>query len=106
MFKKLLLAAGLLLSFQSVAETQVWHMGTVESVYPQNNGNFIIILKDETPDCDGYFNVTVGQAGVTQEASEKMMSVALAAGMSGKELRVNFDKDSTSCFVNRMKIQF
>lgn len=39
-------------------------MGTVESVYPLKDGTFIIIFNEETPDCDGYFNVAVGQVGV------------------------------------------
>ena len=109
MLKKWLLIVGLLMSGQSYAETPVWHVSTIKHVYPLNNGNFIIVFDKDSPDCthaSNYFNVTVGQAGVTQEGLQNMLSTALAAGVGRKTVQVNFDKDSASCFINRMMIYF
>lgn len=109
MLKKWLLIVGLLMSGLSYAETPVWHVSTIKNVYPLNNGNFIIVFDEDSPDCthaSNYFNVTVGQSGVTQEGLQNMLTTALAAGMSKKTVQVNFDKDSASCFINRIMIHF
>ena len=109
MFKKLILAITLLMSFQAFAETTVWMTGTVKILYPSANGNFIVIFNEPPTDCTNpskYYNVTVGQASVTEQGAAAMLSTAMAAGMANKTLKVNFDKDSASCFINRMQLIF
>ena len=111
MLKFFLVALVLLIPCQAFAESYVWFTGTVKRVYPLNNGNFIIIFNENSALCtsrpsDQYHNVTVGQANVTAEGLKAMLSTTTTAGVTGKKLMINFDKDSASCFVNRMQLIF
>ena len=106
-----MIATLLFLPFQSFAETNVWFTGTVKTVYPFKNGDFVITFEESSNECNSpstpkYYYVAVGEAGVTEQGVERMLSTALTAGMGKKQLSINFNKDSTSCFINRMQINF
>lgn len=86
-----------------------WYGDRVKWLYPEANGNLIIVFEEAPSACthpDGYFRVSVGVNGVTQEAANKFYSLALTAATTGKVLRVNFDTHSSNCYINRMLVNF
>ena len=95
----------------SVASAGSWHNSDIKRIYPIADGAFIVTFKTDHADCKSgsspkTFYVKVGESGVTQEAQDKMYSLVLAAAMSGKKVQVNFETVSSSCFVNRMLVEF
>lgn len=91
------------------AATPTWFTGTVKSVYPLADGRYVIIFNEDSPSCDGtpgnkYHYVGIGENGVTADAAKYYFSTALTALTTGKPLSINFDADSSGCFINRMYI--
>ena len=99
------------LPMQSIA-APVWHTSTIKSIYPHADGNFVIIFNQDSPSCTStagasdYYYVGIGQNGVTAGAIDKMYAAALAAGMGGKSVTINFDDSTTACYINRLTVDF
>lgn len=109
MFKKLFLSTLLLISTQSFAATEQWFMGTISALYPLSDGSFIVLFNEDSTECSDagkYHWVVVGQNNVTTEGAERMLSTVMAAGMANKQININFDKDSSKCYINRMQLIF
>lgn len=99
----------LLLMSQFALSVEQYHTAQVARVYPLASGDFVLTFKAQSSFCknlDKYYYVSVGKNGVTQEGSEKMMSVALAAASMGKPLTVLFDDASSECSINRLLVDF
>ncbi|WP_238152006.1 response regulator receiver protein [Microbulbifer sp. A4B17] len=99
-----------LLSFSAVAE-EVWFTSTVTRVYPHGDGHFVITFADDSPGCPSgidpkYHRVKVGENGVTEEGLNLMFSAALAGAAAGKEVRINFDGSSSTCYINRLFVKY
>lgn len=96
-------------SFAHAEIVSKWYSSKVKWIYPEANGNFIILFESSDPECthaDKYYRVSVGQSSVTSEAAEKFYSLALTAAMTGRQLSVNFNTASTNCYINRMYVNF
>ena len=105
----MLLPAVLAISTASAAPT--WHTSTINAVYPQANGEVVIVFNEDAPTCTNasrpkYHYVRVGENGMTQEGVKMIMSAALSAAALGKPVTINFDNASTGCFVNRLWVSF
>jgi len=89
----------------------IWHKSTIRTVYPQADGSFVLRLSADSVDCSNqnvpkYYKVATDQNGVTDEGRRQMYAAALAAAAAGKEVTINFDSDTTSCYVNRLLVDF
>lgn len=103
----LLIVATTFISFN--AHAGLWHTAKIKNVYPQADGNFVLILYADHSSCTNanspdYYYVSVGQNGVTQEGANKMYAAALAAAISGKSVTFNFDENSSTCSINRLSL--
>lgn len=95
--------------FSSSAFAGVWHIDSVNSIYPLANGDFVVTFKNPPDSCineSKYFYVKVGSNSMTQEGSEKIYSLAMTAATTGKKLKVYFDETSSLCHVNRAQVSF
>jgi len=108
--KNFILLICLLFTQTAIAEN-VWFTGTVKSLYPTADGKIVVMLNEDSPQCTHpgnpkYHYIEVGQNSVTSEALTHMYSALLTAGTSKKTVSINFDKDSSACYINRLKINF
>ncbi len=106
--KYLIFSISVLVSSMSLSDAR-WHTSKVARVYPLSDGAFVITFQNFTEACtngDKYFYVQAGQNGASAEGVEKMYSLAMTAGVTGKDLSINFDSTSLKCFVNRMSVDF
>lgn len=86
-----------------------WVTGTLMYVYPQGNGDFVLIFDVDSPNCPvtgprKYMNANVGQNGMTAEGAKKIYSAALAALLTRSVVQVAFDDATTACFINRLVV--
>ena len=98
-----------LIAGHTAGAAEVWHSGTLKSVYPSANGDFVIIFDVDSASCTGggpgkFHHVTVGQNGVTADGSKKIYALMLAAMMSRNPVSIAFDDSSGACYVNRASI--
>lgn len=106
------LVTALLLLFSlhtRVEAADLWHTSTLKWVYPVANGSFILAFNLESASCPSpsspkYFNVVVGENGVTEEAARKFYAAAMAALVTRMTVQVNFSDSSSACFINRMLV--
>ena len=106
--KNILLLILTTFSLSAFAEN-VWHQSTIKTIYPQSDGGFVIIFDSSSLNCsrpDKYHFVSANQNGVTQEGVNSMLSVVLTAATLNKSIMVYFDKESSSCVVNRLQVEF
>ena len=105
--KKIISIFLLLVSMSATAEK--WHTGEIKMIYPLNNGGFVLTFKNHPQECASpsqYFYTKVGERGITNEGANNIYSLALMAATSGKEVAINYDDTSESCFINRAYVVF
>lgn len=96
-------------SSASFAATQ-YFQGSVQSVYPQGDGSFILTFTQNSPACSSqsnpqYFSVAAGQFGVTSDGVKAMLATALTAFATGRSLSFAFDDSTSNCYINRLSVQ-
>jgi hypothetical protein len=89
--------------------TYTWHEGKVDRIYPQKDGNFIITFKNDSSLCTNaslpkYHYVSENIEGVNRAGVNAMLSVAMAAGMADKNLKVYFNKTSATCDISKLYV--
>jgi len=87
----------------------VWLEATIAFVYPQADGSLTLAFNEDSPTClnpasPKYYNVAVGQNGMTADGVRNILSAALWALTAGNRVQVNFDDSTTKCYVNRLII--
>lgn len=87
------------------------HTAEIRKIYPVANGDFVLSFKTESEHCTNgsspkHYYVSVGENAVTQEGSEKMLSVALVAASTGKPITIRFSDATNQCFINRLFVGF
>ena len=97
-------------SYSAIAKP-TWHSDKITRVYPLGEGGFVITFANNSPSCTNtsqskYHYVAVGQNGVTEEGIKFLYSAALTAAASGKTVDINFDASSSSCYINRLSVNF
>lgn len=95
----------------TVSAAPVWHTSKIKWIYPLSSGAVILTFEIESPTCNpgattNYHLITVGENGVTQEALENMLAVALTAATTGRAVSINFDDATTYCYINRLYVRF
>lgn len=106
--KKLLFICILFLTSSTYAQ-DVWFSSTIKTVYPLNEGSFILTFREDSPNCmgkDDYHVVREGLHGVTAEGVKMIYSAALTAAASGTRVAIYFNSATSNCEVNRMKVLF
>jgi hypothetical protein len=105
--------AGLaLLGMTSTASAaEVWLEATIAFVYPQADGSLTLAFNEDSPTClnaasPKYYNVAVGQNGITVDGVRNILSAALWALTNTNRVHVNFDDSTTKCYVNRLIIGY
>lgn len=88
---------------------EVWHTSTLKRIYPLANGSIVLQFDSESASCTAttnpkYYNIVVGQNGVTTDGLRNMLAVALTAFSTGRSISIAFDDASPSCYVNRLQI--
>lgn len=98
----------LLISSQAFSD-YTWHSSEIRRIYPQANGSFIVTFVNPSPDCsrsDNYHYISTDAGGVTQEGINSMLSVVLSAAAMGKVVNAYFDRDSNTCPISRLHVEF
>ena len=95
----------------STNATETWHYGKITRVYPLANGAVVFSLDTDAPSCTNtskpkYFYLQVGQNGVTADGLRNIMATGLAAASQGKNVGVNFDNATPSCYINRINVVY
>lgn len=91
--------------------TERWQQSTLKSVYPQGNGDFVIIFSTESQGyCTStatpkYYHVAVGQYSVNAEGAKRMYAAALLSLASDLPILIAFDDATSFCYVNRLLIE-
>jgi len=85
------------------------HGSSVQYVYMQANGTFVIGFNSSDSYCGNinnpkYYYAAVGQNGVTAEGINKMYAAALTALVAKKTIYIVYDDATTSCYINRLQI--
>ena len=93
----------------SLAHADAWHSSKIKQLYPQADGNFILILETDSTQCSSASNpddysVWVGQNGMTQEGSKKTFAAASIAFAMGKTINIVFDESTPNCFINPISL--
>lgn len=107
---KALLVVSLFITSVSYA-VPTWHTAKIKHIYPLSEGSVIIIFDTAHAACvtlDGavrtYYYIRQGHNGVNEQGLKHIYSAALTAFTTEKNVTVNFDSDTTGCFINRMLI--
>jgi hypothetical protein len=108
--KAFLTAVFLAVAASSANAGTVWYQGSVQLVYPLNDGSFLIGVPAVLPVYLGsgsgtYLYVTPGANAVTLDGAKNMLSTVLTAFALGRNIEVAYDDASSSCYVNRLLIQ-
>jgi hypothetical protein len=93
----------------SEAVNDKWFKAEVKRIYPLSSGDFILIFKKDNSNCTNnsqYHRVEEGGNGVTRDGVKSMLSTALTAASTGREVTINFDADSAGCHINRLYVSF
>ncbi len=109
MKKVVIITLLMLTTISSVYAGESWHTSKIEKIYPLSTGDFVIIFTNPAEGClhpNGYHYVTINESGVTAEGIRNMLSVALTAGTTGKEITANFENTSATCPINRLIVTF
>jgi len=88
----------------------VRYQGSVQLVYPMNDGSFSVGVSTILPVCYSsgsgvYLSVTPGQNAVTADGAKSMLATVLTAFALGKSISVAYDDSTANCYVNRLLIQ-
>ncbi len=106
---KKIIALSLMLFCGVANSAPKWHSSTINYIYPQADGSYVITFDTPSEECtrsDKYHFVRVSRNGMTEEGSNKLLSLALMAATTGKVLNINFDSASEECSINRMYVEF
>ena len=100
---------GALAPLDELHAAEWWHTSAVTRVYPIADGRVALIFETDHAQCTNanspkYYYFGVGFNSVTQQGFTNMLSVALAATMSGRDLIIAFDDSTSLCYINRMSI--
>lgn len=88
-----------------------WYTGTIQQIYPLNDGSFEIATSSVLPTCSGngangvYLSVTPGQNAVTTSGVQSMLATVLTAFALERSVQIAYDDSTSSCYVNRLLIQ-
>lgn len=109
--KKFIFLALMLLPVASAHAENTWHTSKVKKIYPLGNGDIVLKffdnhLKCNNNDTPGAFYLSVNQNKVTSDGFKNMLSVVLTAAATSKEVSVYFDASSSSCYINRLFVDF
>jgi hypothetical protein len=107
--KKLFIFAFFTLLSVSAYSAGVWHSSNIKTIYPLANGSVVVTFSTPSTNCsnpDGYYYLSKDEGAVTQDGIDSMLSVLLVAASTGKIVNVYFNKDSSSCYINRLNIQY
>jgi hypothetical protein len=98
-------------SATNVGATERYHTSTLKSVYPQGNGDFVLVFDTDTTQCalasgsPKYQYVVVGQNGVNAEGSKKIYAAALSAVITRATVDIAFDDATVYCYINRLVVR-
>ncbi|MET1256384.1 hypothetical protein [Aliikangiella maris] len=86
------------------ASADKWHTDTIKMIYPLADGGFVLTFATFPTECTNgskYFYTEIGQRSMTIEGANKIYSLAMMAMSTGKKLSINYDENSSSCYINR-----
>lgn len=92
------------------AATQ-WYAGTIQQIYPMNDGSFEIATTSTLATCAGngnggvYLSVVPGESSVNASGAENMLATLLTAFALGRSVQIAYDDGTSSCYVNRLLMQ-
>ena len=98
----------------SVSANSAWlQSAKIKMIYPVSDGSVILTFHEDSTtssfDCmraDKYHYIRPNAGGVTPEAAKNMLSVALTAASTGKEISMNYVTDSSICVVKSIYIVY
>lgn len=115
MKSKLMLVMGCIglamLVYQSASAADVWVSPVhITRIYPQADGSIVLTVDNDNNTCTNsaspkYYQLTVGQNGVTADALKNMLAVALSAFAMNRTVSINISDSTPNCYVNRLFIQ-
>ena len=109
MTKRMLSAVCFFFLVSSQAHAATWHSSTIKKIYPLGSGSVVLLFETDSPACTNgskYYYINVGVNSMTAEGRDALLSVALTAAATGKQVSINFDETSDSCDINRLSVDF
>ncbi|BFM10138.1 hypothetical protein R50072_02910 [Simiduia litorea] len=111
MTKRMLSAFCFLFLVSSQVYAATWHSSTIKKIYPLGSGSVVLLFETDSPACTNgstpkYYYINVGANSMTAEGRDALLSVALTAAATGKQVSINFDETSDSCDINRLSVDF
>ena len=108
---KMLLLSVLWICPLAAWSAEIWHMSTINQVYPTADGEVILILDTDSNYCTSanspdYYYLSVGQNGVSADALKNMLATILAGAAAGRTFWINFDDSTAQCYINRLSLLF
>ena len=75
----------------------------VGKIYPHGDGRVLLSFVPAAPNCNWHY-VQVGENGMTAEGLKLIYAGALTANALGRNVRVYYDKDTSSCYIARLMV--
>ena len=95
----------------SASAAEMWAAPVkITRIYPLSDGSVVLTIDNDNNTCSSpsnpkYYQITVGQNGVTADALKNMLAVSLSAFAMNRSVSINFSDSSSYCYVNRLYIQ-
>ena len=101
----------LFLACQVASATDRAHVSTIQQVYPQADGSFVLAFYTDNANCTNasspkYYYVTAGQNGVNADGVKLMFASALAAAAQQRTVTIVFSDTTVNCYINRLIVAY
>jgi len=88
-----------------------WHTAKINTIYPLANGMVVIRFVTDDSSCTNgnnpkYHYLAVNENGVTEDGFKNIYSSALVGAAAGKNVTINYESNTSNCFINRLSVQF
>ena len=107
------LLAGVLSSIfsASVFASPTWHTSTIKQIYPLSDGGVVLIFNSDSASCTNgnspkYYSLSISENGVSDAGFKNIYSIALVAAASAKQVTINFESNTSACYINRLLVNF
>lgn len=109
--KKAAISILLILFTTPTFSAEVSHTASIKTIYPLSDGSVGLRFDSDSSSCTNpntpkYYNLRVGQSGVTEAALDRMLSLLLVAATSSMRVTVVFDDATSACYINRLQLNF
>ncbi|MCH2157278.1 MAG: hypothetical protein MK096_00670 [Oleiphilaceae bacterium] len=109
MKKYSLFIVSIILMYSDLAySAEILHQTKIDMVYPFKDGKILVGIDTENNSCTNpneFYRVEVGQAGVTEDAVDRIYAAILAAAAQQNQVEIIFEPSTDGqCYISRLKV--